>query len=194
MYLILLYNQFSHPPHFFCPSLSPAPLSTDLRAPHTPRQVSLTTPCYLFGGPRPEAGCARRLLGNIVQPPDGPSPVKRLGLLGHQNQGARARDRPVRKPRRVEAHPHTITRRPRPPTVGEPTSPTCLRGNRWPQRTVGSVVGQGRPVLKVRRVAVMPLATASVTILRHPGDVVPPSPWPLITQAGGRPPPGNKFG
>lgn len=90
---MLLYNQFSHPPHFFCPSLSPAPLSTDLRAPNTPGPVSLTTPCYLFGGPRPEAGCARRLLGSVVQPPDGSGPVKWLGLLGHQNQGARARDR-----------------------------------------------------------------------------------------------------
>lgn len=134
---MLLYNQFSHPPHFFCPSLSSAPLSTDLRAPNTPGPVSLTTPCYLFGGPRPEAGCARRLLGNVVQPPDGPGPVEWLGLLRHQNQGARARDRPVRKPRRVEAHLHTITRRPRPPTVGEPTSPACLRGNRLAAENCG---------------------------------------------------------
>ncbi|OWK11380.1 hypothetical protein Celaphus_00007220, partial [Cervus elaphus hippelaphus] len=33
----------------------------------------------------------------------------------------------------------------------------------------------------------MPLATAGRTTLRHPGDVVPPSPWPLITQADRRP-------
>ena len=55
---MLLYNQLSHPP-FFCPSLSPASLTTNLRGPNTPGPVSLTTPCYLFGSPRPEVGCAR---------------------------------------------------------------------------------------------------------------------------------------
>ena len=58
----------------------------------------------------------------------------------------------------------------------------------WPQRTVGSVVGQDRPELEVRGVAVTPPATPGRTILRRPGDVVPPSLWPLITQAGGWPP------
>lgn len=164
-----------------CPRTSEAQISPD------------RSPCYLFGSPRPEAGCARRLLGNVVRPADGPGPAKWLGLLGHQKQGVGARDWSVWKPRGVEAHLPTITAGPGPRRLRNRGAQPVSVVTGWPQRTVGSVTGQDPPVLEIRGVAVIPPATRGRTILRRPGVVVLPSIWPLITQAGGRPPPGNKL-
>lgn len=101
----------------------------EFEGPKYPRTGLLDNSLLSFRQPATGSGVCPRLLGNVVQPPNGPGPAKWLGLLGHQNQGAGARDRPVWKPWGVEAHLPTITAG-RPQTVAEPTSPACLRGNR----------------------------------------------------------------
>lgn len=186
---MLLYNQLSHPRPFFCPSLSPAPLSTDFRGPNIPGPVSLLS----FRQPATGSGVCPETPGKCSSACRWPGPAKWLGLLGHQNQGVGGRDWSVWKPRGVEAHLPTITAGPGPRRLRNRRAQPVSVVTGWPQRTVGSVTGQDPPVLEVRGVAVIPPATRGRTILRRPGVVVLPSLWPLITQAGGRPPPGNKL-